>query len=231
MRTTGPGSLRQRTLSFVIEGRVSITRKGGRCDGAHVMALGRPNEGSVGTPAQKIVFDRKRNPPDDQANNVTRDHDIRLLGASVFEGRVQIKRDGMWGSLCLSSGSWRNSEATVVCRQLGFAEGRVENKYLTGKGRMAMCDLDCRGNENNIYECDHDDLDLPPECPYTFHDSTASLREGSTLVGSPSSTAMLAGVTKGHNPPEHNHGHHVSHGGIVPHTWTQMGQARKGQTR
>ncbi|CAH1252388.1 HHIPL1 [Branchiostoma lanceolatum] len=119
---------------------------------------------AVGTPAQRIVFDRKRNPPDDQANNVTRDHDIRLLGPTVFEGRVQVKRDGMWGSLCLSSGSWRNSEATVVCRQLGFADGQVANNYRFGKGRMAMCDLECRGNENNIYECNHDDLDLPPEC-------------------------------------------------------------------
>ncbi|XP_035690544.1 uncharacterized protein LOC118425664 [Branchiostoma floridae] len=119
---------------------------------------------AVGTPEQRIIFDRKWNPPDDQANNVTRDHDIRLLGPTVFEGRVQVKRDGMWGSLCLSRGSWRSSEATVVCRQLGFATGRVENKYQFGTGRMAVCDLECLGNETNIYECNHDDLDSPPQC-------------------------------------------------------------------
>ncbi|KAI8507318.1 hypothetical protein Bbelb_146980 [Branchiostoma belcheri] len=119
---------------------------------------------AVGTPDDRIVFDRKRNPPDDQANNVTRDHDIRLLGPTVFEGRVQVKLNGSWGSLCLSRGSWRSSEAGVVCRQLGFATGRVENKYQFGKGRMAVCNLECLGNENNIYECNHDDLDLPPPC-------------------------------------------------------------------
>ncbi|XP_019614629.1 PREDICTED: protein bark beetle-like [Branchiostoma belcheri] len=49
---------------------------------------------AIGTPEHRIVFDRKRNPPDDQANNVTRDHNIRLLGPTVFEGRVQVQRDG-----------------------------------------------------------------------------------------------------------------------------------------
>ncbi|CAH1233157.1 TNC [Branchiostoma lanceolatum] len=118
---------------------------------------------AVGTPADRIVFDRKRNPPEDQANNVARDHDIRLLGPTVFEGRVQVKRDGRWGSLCQSR--MRNSEATVVCRQLGFANGRVDNKYQFGTGRMAVCNLRCRSNENNIYECSHDSLDQPPQCP------------------------------------------------------------------
>ncbi|XP_078598874.1 uncharacterized protein LOC144874520 [Branchiostoma floridae x Branchiostoma japonicum] len=119
---------------------------------------------AVGTPDDRIVFDRKRNPPDGQANNVTRDHDIRLLGPTVFEGRVQVKRNGTWGSLCLSTGSWRSSEAIVVCRQLGFEAGRVENKYQFGTGRMAVCDLECLGNETSIYECSHDDLELPPQC-------------------------------------------------------------------
>ncbi|CAH1231914.1 TNXB [Branchiostoma lanceolatum] len=121
---------------------------------------------AVGTPEHRIVFDRKRNPPDDQANNVTRDHDIRLLGPTVFEGRVQVKRNGTWGSLCLQNSwdRWRSSEATVVCRHLGFATGRVEDKYRFGRGRMAVCDLECLGNEDSMYECNHDDLDLPPQC-------------------------------------------------------------------
>ncbi|XP_078681778.1 protein bark beetle-like [Branchiostoma floridae x Branchiostoma belcheri] len=118
---------------------------------------------AIGTPEHRIVFDRKRNPPDDQANNVTRDHSIRLLGPTVFEGRVQVKRDGEWGSLCRYYWwRWRSSEANVVCRQLGFATGRVENKYRLGKGRVAVSDLQCLGNENNIYECTHHNFDLPP---------------------------------------------------------------------
>ncbi|XP_019614635.1 PREDICTED: protein bark beetle-like [Branchiostoma belcheri] len=119
---------------------------------------------AIGTTEQRVIFDRKRNPPDDEANNVTRDHRIRLLGPTVFEGRVQVKLDGMWGSLCQYNWrrSWRGSEANVVCRQLGFATGRVENKYRFGKGRVAVSDLQCLGNESSIYECTHHDFDLPP---------------------------------------------------------------------
>ncbi|KAI8487027.1 hypothetical protein Bbelb_352870 [Branchiostoma belcheri] len=130
---------------------------------------------AIGSPEHRITFDRKMNPPDDQANNVTHDHNIRLLGPTVFEGRVQVKRDGAWGSLCQTWG-WRSSEAQVVCRQLGFATGRVENKYRFGKGRVAVCGLRCVGNENNIYECTHCDLDLPP------HECAASLRASSQLM-------------------------------------------------
>ncbi|XP_078681773.1 protein bark beetle-like [Branchiostoma floridae x Branchiostoma belcheri] len=120
---------------------------------------------AVGTPDDRIVFDRKWNPPDDQEKNVTRDYNIRLLGPTVFEGRVQVKLNGTWGSLCLRrSWGWRNSEAKVVCRQLGFANGRVESKYWLGTGRMAVSGLECRGNENNIYRCNHDDLKRPPQC-------------------------------------------------------------------
>ncbi|KAI8486984.1 hypothetical protein Bbelb_352440 [Branchiostoma belcheri] len=119
---------------------------------------------TIGNSSDRIVFDRKRNPPDDQPIYVTRDHDIRLLGPTVFEGRVQVKRNGTWGSLCLRrGGGWSYSEATVVCRQLGFANGRVESRYRYGTGRMAVCNLDCRGNEDNIYECRHDDPDQPPQ--------------------------------------------------------------------
>ncbi|XP_078692950.1 protein bark beetle-like [Branchiostoma floridae x Branchiostoma belcheri] len=55
---------------------------------------------AAGTPEHRIVFERKTNPPGDQGSTVTRDPDIRLLGTTVFEGRVQVKRDGLWGSLC-----------------------------------------------------------------------------------------------------------------------------------
>ncbi|CAH1252246.1 PLG [Branchiostoma lanceolatum] len=121
---------------------------------------------AVGSTSKRIIFDRKRNPPDDQANNVTRDHSIRLLGPTVFEGRVQVKREGMWGSLCRTyrqQSRW--SEAKVVCRQLGFASGRVESRYRFGTGRMAVSYLQCHGYEKNIYDCNHDNLDQPPRCP------------------------------------------------------------------
>ena len=45
--------------------------------------------------------------------------DVRLVGGnSVNEGRVEICYNGVWGSVC--NDGWDNSEAAIVCRQLGF---------------------------------------------------------------------------------------------------------------
>ncbi len=53
---------------------------------------------------------------------------IRLSGGSdVFEGRVEICRNGLWGTV--SSSSFDSHDATVVCRELGFLQaGLVTSK-------------------------------------------------------------------------------------------------------
>ena len=56
-----------------------------------------------------------------------RDGDIRLEGSlSSLKGRVEMCYDGVWGTIC--SHSWSTSDASVVCRQLGFSSsGNVSN--------------------------------------------------------------------------------------------------------
>ena len=46
--------------------------------------------------------------------------DIRLLGGSrVGEGRVEVCRAGVWGTVRHSN--WNTPDAIVVCRQLGLS--------------------------------------------------------------------------------------------------------------
>ncbi|XP_035694471.1 protein bark beetle-like [Branchiostoma floridae] len=105
---------------------------------------------AVGTADKRIVFDRNENPPNDTIRNITRDPNVRLVGPTVNEGRLEIRHDGQWG--------------TVACRHLGFTTGREDSQYGNGKGRITMSDLFCSGNEKNLYECRYRDMGTAPDC-------------------------------------------------------------------
>ena len=59
------------------------------------------------------------------------DHDlIRLIGGALpEEGRVEVFHDGVWGTIC--DNHWSIDDATVVCRQLGYARALSFPGYST----------------------------------------------------------------------------------------------------
>ena len=62
---------------------------------------------------------------------------------------------GQWGAICDDKFDLR--DADVVCRELGFKHGAVEvlqhSQYPIEKPLFLVDDLDCRGNETSIRDC------------------------------------------------------------------------------
>lgn len=88
---------------------------------------------------------------------LTDSNPIRLKnGTSPCSGRVEIFRDGIWGTIC--DDKWGMQEAAVVCRQMNCGSAlQVKYKAYFGRGqdRVWMDDLECTGSEKSLTDCPH----------------------------------------------------------------------------
>ena len=105
-------------------------------------------------------------------------YEARLEGSddSVYEGRVEVKHQGQWGTVC--DGAWDMPDANVVCRQLFGTDaeeaycgpssssicGGPQHDFGPGSGPVWLGYLACTGSEvalslcwNPPQACDHDE--------------------------------------------------------------------------
>ncbi|XP_046667977.1 uncharacterized protein LOC124359347 isoform X2 [Homalodisca vitripennis] len=87
---------------------------------------------------------------------------VRLVTAkggrslTTVEGRVEIRRFGIWGTIC--DDDFEEAEATVVCHSLGYkgpAQSRKEAAYGAGQGIIWLDGVHCAGNESSVDNCLH----------------------------------------------------------------------------
>ncbi|KAM9266952.1 scavenger receptor cysteine-rich type 1 protein M130-like [Cariama cristata] len=85
--------------------------------------------------------------------------ELRLVGGGGrCAGRVEVKHDGEWGSVCAYDFDWDALWATVVCRQLGcgpVAKASPYTPFGQGTGRIWLHVFFCRGDEAALQDCPH----------------------------------------------------------------------------
>uniref|UniRef100_A0A1X7UPS9 SRCR domain-containing protein n=1 Tax=Amphimedon queenslandica TaxID=400682 RepID=A0A1X7UPS9_AMPQE len=81
---------------------------------------------------------------------------IKLVGGtSSLEGRIEVFKNGVWGTVC--DDSFDDTDASVVCRELGLGTGtaRVAGYFGPGTGSILMSSLQCTGIEGSLKSCSY----------------------------------------------------------------------------
>ena len=96
------------------------------------------------------------------------DPTMRLVGGSLYEGRVEVNYTGVWGTVC--DDGWDDIDAGVVCRQLGFGSAGLavySARFGEGSGPIWLDDVLCTGNEPILAKCGHLGIDVVRSCNHS----------------------------------------------------------------
>ena len=108
-------------------------------------------------------------PIDVTSNDTAAEGSVRLVGGdTLLEGRVEVFLLGQWGTVC--DYNWDLTEATVVCRQLGYAiavEAPRSAFFGAGSGPSWYSYVYCSGTERKLTECGKNNYNFGSACSHS----------------------------------------------------------------
>ncbi|XP_041826612.1 scavenger receptor cysteine-rich type 1 protein M160-like [Melanotaenia boesemani] len=132
---------------------------------------------------------------------------VRLLnGSSVCSGRLEVKSNQTWSSVC--EADFDQQDAEVVCRELGCGPPSVLQGALYGEGEAPMWtkEFQCGGHESALLDCRSSDSDRNTCSPGRAAGLTCSDPDDVRLVGGASRCAGVLEVKLGEWRPLHSFG-------------------------
>ncbi|KAL5487160.1 hypothetical protein EMCRGX_G019730 [Ephydatia muelleri] len=112
---------------------------------------------------------------------------IRLRGGAVpWTGRVEVKLNGQWGTICDSG--WDIRDATVVCRSLGYGSATAaipSAPYGRGVGRIQLTNARCTGTEASLAMCTYQSGLVAASCGHS--------RDAGVICNAPSAACFKTG--------------------------------------
>ncbi|XP_041825302.1 scavenger receptor cysteine-rich type 1 protein M130-like isoform X1 [Melanotaenia boesemani] len=123
---------------------------------------------------------------------------VRLLnGSSVCSGRLEVKSDQTWSSVC--EADFDQQDAEVVCRELDCGPPSVLQGALYGEGEAPMWtkEFQCGGHESALLDCRSSDSDRNTCSPGRAARLTCSDPDDVRLVGGASRCAGILEVNLG----------------------------------
>ncbi|XP_053379862.1 deleted in malignant brain tumors 1 protein-like [Mercenaria mercenaria] len=102
---------------------------------------------------------------------------VRLV-EGPHSGRIEIQRNGSWGSICLDS--FNQTVGKVICRMLALSTGDIEIRSAGSTGTLSPMVSSCVGNEKDIALCQ-----MSKESCRSARSTSIDCRTEVRLVGGP----------------------------------------------
>ena len=100
----------------------------------------------------------------------------------MSQGRVEVNYYGRWGTVC--DDGWDDTDAGVVCRQLGYLHGTavISAFFGQGSGPIWLDSVTCSGGESTLASCGHLGVGVTRSCSHSEDAGVRCIAETGMLV-------------------------------------------------